>query len=185
MLFEYARNTNLDSELRITLGQTSIVAVGPKTRASLEEFGMHATHVPKTHSSVGIGEIFSSIYDSNNCRVIIPRSAAANEFLRTLLEKIGLEVTEVNLYNVEPDGKGGDWEEFFKHVANGNISAIIFTSASAVRAFIKLVGSNIVQNTKLIAIGPFTSIELENADLVHKVSQIHTVTGALAEIMTD
>ncbi len=184
VLFESARASGIALELSAALGATSIVAVGPKTRAALKELGMQVSHMPQTHSSVGVGELFTSLYRPDARRVIIPRSAASNAFLRQLLEKIGLEVIETYLYNVEPDGNGGDWPEYHRLSAASQIRAIIFTSASTVRAFLEIVGAGKVPDgADLVAIGPFTSMELEHAGLPHAVARVHTVSGALDEIM--
>lgn len=184
VLFESAQKAGIESELSAALSSANIVAVGPKTKKALEERGVRVSHTPKTHSSVGVGELFSTLYRPDARRVIIPRSAASNEFLRDLLEKIGLEVTESYLYDVQPDGQGGDWEKFRAMAADSCVDAIIFTSASSVRAFIEIVGAKgVPSNAKLVAIGPFTSIEMEHAGLDHAVASVHTVGGALDEIM--
>lgn len=184
VLFESARKVGLDSELSHVIGATSIICVGPKTQEALEAHNMCASHIAATHSSIGIGELFTSLDTSHARRVIIPRSAAANEFLRALLEKIGLAVTEVDLYDVAPDGQGGDWTEFHRLAQDSEIYAIIFTSASTVRAFGRLADlDSLVRNTRLVAIGPFTSMELKRAHLEHTVSSVHTVSGALDELL--
>lgn len=185
ILFESARKLDIESGLLDALGKTRIIAVGPKTRAILTESGIHVSYMPENHSSIGIGELFTSLYGKDARRIIIPRSAASNEFLRQLLEKIGFEVIETYLYDVQTDGQGGDWQEFYTLAAKSQIHAIIFTSASTVRAFVDIVGQKgIPLDAKLVAIGHFTSIELEHAGLTHTVSSVHTVSGALDTIMT-
>ena len=178
VLFESARSAGRESALHAAVSATSVIAVGPKTRAALGRYGIRTAHVPRNHSSVGVGELLSSIRAGDSQRAIIPRSAASNDFLRLLLEKIGIGVTEVRIYDVEPDGRGGDWPEFRRLAGSSGVSAIVFTSASSVRAFAELAGAP-PRGALLVAIGPFTSAELARAGLEHITSPVHTLAGSL------
>lgn len=179
----FASDVSLHSDLCKALSTTNVTAVGPKTEASLKELEVSVRYVAKNHSSVGVGELYSQLYSPNARRIIIPRSGAAGDFVRLLLEKIGYEVYEMHLYDVQPDGSGGDWSAFQEAASKSRIDAIVFTSASNVRAFVEIVGKDrIPKNAQLVAIGPFTSMELESAGLVHEVAKVHTTSGALDAI---
>lgn len=174
-LFGAAREASIGGELREAVMGTSVVAIGPKTREAVEAEGIRVAHVPDVHSSVGLGELFTSLRAAGR-RAIMPRSAASGDFLRLLLEKIGMSVTETTMYDVEPDGTGGDWAEYRRLAAAGGAPAVIFTSASSVRAFVGIAGPPAGPR---VAIGPFTSIELSRAGLGHETARVHTVEGAL------
>ena len=178
-LFEAARAASIGSEMREAIMGAGVVAIGPKTRAAVEAERIRVSHVPSVHSSVGLGELFTSLRAAGR-GVIMPRSAASGDFLRLLLEKIGMRVTETQMYDVVPDGKGGDWDEFGRLAAQGRIAATIFTSASSVRAFLAITE---VKPAAPVAIGPFTSMEMERAGLSHATASTHTVAGALDAVI--
>ena len=76
-----------------------VMSVGPKTTATLNTYGIKVNHEPKNNSSLGVGEEFSQIHAVGK-KVIIPRSGASNSFLKELLNKIGINVVEIHLYDV-------------------------------------------------------------------------------------
>jgi len=174
-LFGAAREASIHGELREAVMGTSVVAIGPRTREAVEAERIRVAHVPDVHSSVGLGELFTSLRAAGR-RAAMPRSAASGDFLRLLLEKVGMSVTETTMYDVEPDGAGGDWEGYRRLAAAGRAPAVIFTSASSVRAFVAIAGPPAGPR---VAIGPFTSLELARAGLAHETARVHTVGGAL------
>ena len=190
LLFDAAREASCTSQLKDAISNTVVVAVGPKTRDALDGFGIRTSHMPDTYSSVGVGEVFTRI-NAVGRRVIVPRSAASTPFLRQLLEKIGLDVYEVQLYDVRASARTQEWDSFAKLLHRGQIDGLVFTSASSVRAFFEIMLSDIqdtqdtqdtlVQNlsqTHIISIGPFTAAELKKLHIPHVVSPVHTVRGA-------
>jgi len=189
LLFDTAKKLSKDKELQLGLANTIIVAVGPKTKTALEEEGLKVAHMPDRYSSVGVGEIFTQI-NSFGKKVIIPRSVASTPFLKNLLEKIGLEVIEIYLYDVKPFNDPSKWNEFTKLLKENKIDGIIFTSASSVRAFFEIMLNtfdkknllNYTFKTKIVAIGPFTSAELKKFDVENTIAEVHTVAGAFDTI---
>lgn len=180
LLFDAAESESLHDRLRMAVANTSVVAVGPVTRAALKERGIRAAHMPGTYSSVGIGELFSRI---GGGRVLVPRSGASTPFLRELLEKIGVSVRELVLYDVRACPDSPEWASFRAMLPNGGIDGIIFTSASSVRAFFEIMGrsggSAGTGRASVVSIGPFTSAELDRFGVSHTVAEVHTVPGAL------
>lgn len=175
-LFGAAREASIHGEVREAVMRTSVVAIGPRTREAVEAEGIRVAHVPDVHSSVGLGELFTSLRAAGR-RAAMPRSAASGDFLRLLLEKIGMSVTETTMYDVEPDGRGGDWAEYARLASSGRPPAVVFTSASSVRALVSIAGR---PAGPCVAIGPFTALELGREGLRHAVASPHTVEGALA-----
>ena len=176
-------------ELWRAVANTAVVAVGPKTRAALEGRGIRVAHSPeKRYSSVGVGELFTMLHAAGK-KAVIPRSGASTPFLRQLLEKIGLEVSEIHLYDVRASSAGaGQWGRFAGLLREGGVDAVIFTSASSARAFFEIMGRgrgrgevlSMLGGTLPVAIGPFTAAELEGLGAEGVVSAgVHTVPGAL------
>lgn len=173
--------------LRLAVANMTVVAVGPKTRDSLESEGIRVNEMPpKTYSSVGVGELFTRL-NAVGRKAIVPRSGASTPFLRELLEKIGLDVVELHLYDVCAFSDTTAWNGFRAEFAGGMIDGIVFTSASSVRGFTEIMSKDFgadelterLARTAVVAIGPFTADELKKAGVTHNViSEVHTVRGA-------
>lgn len=197
LLFDTARRVKKLDELRLAVANTSVVSVGPKTTAALGSEGIRANHQPEeTFSSVGVGEVFTRIHAVGR-RALVPRSGASTPFLKELLDKIGIDVREIHLYDVCAFQDTAQWNGFRELFARGSIDGIIFTSASSVRAFFEIMEKDHPRDrlleglagTCVVAIGPFTADELARFDVNNTVSQVHTVAGAFdalrAELASD
>ena len=99
LLFETAKKVGKFEELQLAITNTIVLAVGPKTKDALEKENVKVAYMPQRYSSVGIGEIFTKL-NAVGKKAIVPRSGASTPFLKDLLEKIGLHVTELYLYDV-------------------------------------------------------------------------------------
>ncbi|TLX76245.1 MAG: uroporphyrinogen-III synthase, partial [Thaumarchaeota archaeon] len=189
LLFDTSRKVSKYDKLQLAVANTSVMAVGPKTKAALEAEGIRVAHMPNRFSSVGVGEVFTRL-NSEGKKVIIPRSGASTHFLAQLLEKIGLKVKEIYLYDVCSFRDTSQWNEFRELFANKKVDGIIFTSASSVNAFFDIMlldveKETLLQNlrtTKVVAIGPFTADELKKFGTPPIVADVHTVLGAFETI---
>lgn len=189
LLFDAAKKTSKFEKLRLVIANTIVVAVGPKTKDSIENVGIRVAYMPNRYSSVGVGEVFTKL-NAVGKKVIVPRSGASTPFLRNLLGKIGLDVKEVHLYDVKAYHDTTKWSKFFELFSKNKIDGIIFTSASSVRAFFEIMRKNFdektlfdnLTKTKVISIGPFTAEELKKFSVDNIVANVHTVLGAFEEM---
>ena len=189
LLFDTSRKVSKYDKLQLAVANTIVIAVGPKTKAALEAEGIRVAHMPNRFSSVGVGEIFTRL-NAEGKKVVVPRSGASTPFLAQLLEKIGLMVKEIYLYDICSFRDTSQWNEFRELFANKKVDGIIFTSASSVNAFfdIMLMDVNketLLQNlrtTKVVAIGPFTADELKKFGVEPIIADVHTVPGAFETI---
>ena len=185
LLFDTAKKIGKFEELQLTVANTIVMSVGPKTTTSLNMYGIKTNYEPENHSSIGVGEEFSQI-NAVGKKVIIPRSGAANSFLRELLNKIGIIVIEIHLYDVCSFRDTTQWNGFRELFSQRQVDGIIFTSASSVRGFFEImlkdyeksVLVDYLSKISLVSIGPFTSEELKKFNVSYDVSDIHTVSGA-------
>jgi len=179
LLFETAKKAGKFEELRLAVANTIVLAVGPKTKDVLEKENIKVAHMPDRYSSVGIGNAVGK-------KVIIPRSGASTPFLKELLEKIGLHVTELYLYDVCAFRDTSQWNEFRQLFSQNKIDGIIFTSVSSVQAFFEIMQKdheqnklvNMLQKTTVISIGPFTADELKKLNVENVIADVHTVSGS-------
>ena len=186
LLFDTAKSIGKFEKLQLAVANTIVMSVGPKTTIALEEQGIKINHQPtNTFSSVGVGEEFTRI-NAVGKKVIVPRSGASTPFLKELLNKIGINVLEIHLYDVCAFRDTSQWNEFRELFSQNKMDGIIFTSASSVRGFFEIMTKDFVESKLLeylerlaiVAIGPFTDLELKKFNVKNTVSEIHTVAGA-------
>jgi len=185
LLFETAKKVGKFEELQLAIANTIVLAVGPKTKDALEKENVKVAYTPQRYSSVGIGEIFTKL-NAVGKKVIVPRSGASTPFLKDLLEKIGLHVTELYLYDVCAFRDTSQWNEFRDMFSQDKIDGIIFTSASSVRAFFEIMTKDHDENqlvdmlhkTMVVSIGPFTADELKKFSVKNAVADVHTIPGS-------
>jgi len=185
LLFETAKKVGKFEELQLAIANTIVLAVGPKTKDALEKENVKVAYMPQRYSSVGIGEIFTKL-NAVGKKVIVPRSGASTPFLKDLLEKIGLHVTELYLYDVCAFRDTSQWNEFRDLFSQDKVDGIIFTSASSVRAFFEIMTKDhdedqlvdMLHKTMVISIGPFTADELKKFNVKNVVADVHTILGS-------
>ena len=192
LLIESSKKTSKFDELRLAIANTIVIAVGPKTKDALENENIKVSYMPTRYSSVGVGEVFTKL-DAVGKKVIVPRSGASTPFLKNLLEKIGLEIIELHLYDVCAFSDTSQWNEFRTLFSQNSIDGLIFTSVSSVRAFFEIMTkdfehSQLLENldkTKVIAIGPFTADELKKFNVQNIIAAVHTVAGSVDVIVNE
>ena len=185
LLFETAKKVGKFEELQLVIANTIVLAVGPKTKDALEKENVKVAYMPQRYSSVGIGEIFTKL-NAVGKKAIVPRSGASTPFLKDLLEKIGLHVTELYLYDVCAFRDTSQWNEFRDMFSQDKVDGIIFTSASSVRAFFEIMSKDHDENrlvdmlhkTMVVSIGPFTADELKKFSVKNAVADVHTIPGS-------
>ena len=189
LLLDSAKKISKQQELQLGIANTIVIAVGPKTKTALENEGIKVAHIPNRFSSVGVGEVFTRL-NAVGKKVVVPRSGASTPFLKNLLEKIGLDVKEIHLYDVCTFRDTSQWNEFRELFSQNKVDGIVFTSTSSVKAFFEIMSNDYEQKTLLdnlqkiqvVAIGPFTADELKKFNVQNTVAQVHTVPGAFDAI---
>ena len=179
ILFDLARD-----KIAPVLKSTTVIAVGPKTKQSLEEHGIKVGLVLEKFSSFGLIDLLSRIEPAGK-KIIIPRSGAANNFATAALIRLGMDVDEILLYTVRTRAVEPIWKEFCDLLLQKRVDAIIFTSASNVNSFFEIMDRvskdelQLDSITKVVSIGPFTSKVLMGRGIECFEAEEHTVRGAL------
>ncbi len=185
LLFDTAKQAGKFDQLQLAVANTIVMSVGPKTTTALETEGIKVNHQPTTFSSVGVGEEFTTLHAVGK-KVIIPRSGASTPFLKELLNKIGIDVLEIHLYDVCAFRDTTQWNGFRELFSQNKVNGVVFTSASSVRGFFDIMSKDYDTETLLdnlaklsvVSIGPFTSDELKKFNVKNTVAEVHTVAGA-------
>lgn len=179
ILFDLARD-----KIAPVLKSTTVIAVGPKTKQSLEEHGIKVGLVLEKFSSFGLIDLLSRIEPAGK-KIIIPRSGAVNNFATAALIRLGMDVDEILLYTVRTRAVEPIWKEFCDLLLQKRVDAIIFTSASNVNSFFEIMDRvskdelQLDSITKVVSIGPFTSKVLRGRGIECFEAEEHTVRGAL------
>jgi len=185
LLFDVAKNVGKFEQLQLAVANTIVMSVGPKTTTALEKEGIKVNHQPTTFSSVGVGEEFTTLHAVGK-KVIVPRSGASTPFLKELLNKIGIDVLEIHLYDVCAFRDTTQWNGFRELFSQNKVDGVVFTSASSVRGFFDIMSKDYDEVTLLdnlvkisvVSIGPFTSDELKKFNVKNTVAEVHTISGA-------
>lgn len=112
-------------DIRSRLGEKLLISIGPKTKQAVAKYGLRSG-TPREYSSAGLAEMLKG-----RCqRVLFLRSAQGSKHLSRELEKSGLEVDDVSLYEVVPSCDPR-LDELLKDPGQAEIFA--FTSSSTAR----------------------------------------------------
>ena len=126
-----------------SLAGARIGAIGRTTAKRLLEYGVAADVVPEVESSAGLVEALGA-YEMAGRRVLLPQAEAAGRELPEGLAARGAEVRAAAVYRTV-DVDPGDVDFAY-------IDAVLFTSGSTVRAFVRRFGG-LPGRVKALALG--------------------------------
>ncbi len=171
------------------LHQVRIAAVGPKTAEALRARGIIATSIPDQFQAEGmLASLLPELQAGQ--RVLLPRSAIARAWLPRELEKLGLEVVEVDAYATVPSADGA--EVIIDLLLKGNVDYITFTSSSTVTNLWNVLSDyhanplELLGKAKVVCIGPVTAQTATDKGLiVYRIATEATVDSMLTTIIED
>lgn len=159
-----------------------ICAIGPATSDALTSMGLSADVMPDESDSEGVAVTFSRVA-MNGARVLIPRAAAAREFIPSALERLGANVEAVDAYrNIIPSSAQS---RVLEYLAGGHRADwITFTSGSTIKNWLTLAGRESLDRVRIASIGPATSDVIRQHDLTVDVeADPHTGAGLIDAIL--
>lgn len=143
------------------MGKARIAAVGPKTAEALAERGIIADVLPAKYQGEGILEAIQADLKAGQ-RVLLPTADLARDYLPAKLKELGLEVTEVDVYENVLTTDDGD--EIIHLLQNQSIHIITFTSSSTVTNLLEALRQlgveeplSLLQGVEIACIGPKTA----------------------------
>ena len=139
-----------------------LCAVGPATAERLDRYGLNVDLIPDEHRAEGVVDAMRQTGELSARRVLLPRGDLAREVLPDELRRAGAEVVKVTAYRtVLAGGDKDDGPDIYKMLLEQEIDVVTFTSGSAVRNFVKIVGTepavDLLNTTVVAAIGPVTA----------------------------
>jgi uroporphyrinogen III methyltransferase/synthase len=139
--------------------ETRVCAVGTRTAARLRERGIPVTLVPDEFRAEALVAAMATSTPLAGATVLLPRSEIAREIVADGLRAAGADVTDVVAYRTIPDDADAGELDVRQQLVAGRLDAVTFTSGSAVRAFVQMVGPHAAEplrRTVVTVIGPVT-----------------------------
>ncbi len=147
-------------EKRVDLRQLAalrIAVMGKGTAQELEKNGLYADVMPAVFDSAHLGAAIAAAAKKGE-HVLLPRSAAGAKELVETLEGAGLFVNDVATYDPLPI-KATDAEPYREALLQGDVDAVVFTSAMGVRTFAQTFAELAFENVRALCIGERTAEE--------------------------
>jgi uroporphyrinogen III methyltransferase / synthase len=145
-----------------SLAGVKLCAIGPGTAERLARHGLKVDLMPVEYRAEAVVETLRATGDLDGQSFLLPRADIARELLAEELRKSGGLVTEVTAYRsvaVEPDRDNEP--DIYRMLLDRKVDAMTFTSASTVRNFVRLYGSepvaDLLQPVAIASIGPVTA----------------------------
>lgn len=157
---------------------TKVAAIGSATAAAVED--LLQLPVDLLPDEFVAESLAASLDVTAGSRVFLPQSAIARPVLTKALDKAGANVTAVAAYRTTV-GHGGD--DLPQHFWQGNVDAVIFTSASTVHNFVHRLkaetgDAGMLCDVAVACIGPMTAEAARRHELpVQIVAETRTVEG--------
>ncbi|MCP4257628.1 MAG: uroporphyrinogen-III C-methyltransferase [Planctomycetes bacterium] len=173
---------SLDKDARV-FRSTKLAAIGGKTAAKLNEFGIQSDFVPGIFTSKELGRQLIAHANLKNKKVLLLRSKIASNELPEMLEKAGAEVNDVAVYTAERQICENKW--LIEEINNDLIDWLTFASPSSVNAFFEQIPGDLINsaNVKVASIGPVTSERLKILGVrIDITAAEHTLDGLIDAI---
>ena len=141
-----------------TLGETPVAAIGPATAAALQRRGVRPALVSAEHMAEALLRDLVAQGDLRGARVLLPTAREGRDVLPLGLRGAGATVDVIPVYRTV--GARGDYgRTLAMMIPTGSIDAVTFTSSSAVRHFVDLVGRDAATAPRFVTavIGPVTA----------------------------
>jgi uroporphyrinogen-III synthase len=159
-----------------------IAAVGSATAGALLEHGITVDLIPKRFVAEGLLDLLHERNDIAGANVLYVTAEGARDVLPDGLKAMGAEVTIIEAYRSILDGQGA--KRLSRAIEAGKVDLVTFTSASAVKAYVKAVGDDLAVRVPAASIGPQTSEALRDAgiELKHEAEEA-TIEGLVAAVV--
>ena len=149
------------ADLRV-LGGVKLGAVGAATAERLLRHGLKVDLTPSEYRAEGLLHALTERGSVRGLKVLLPRADIGREVIAEELTARGAAVTEVVAYRTitaEPDRD--DEPDVYRMLLDRRLDVVTFTSPSAVRGFVKLLGAepaaDLLRTTVVASIGPVTA----------------------------
>ena len=149
-----------ERDLRALKGP-KLCTVGTGTAEKLARYGIKVDLVPEEFRAEAVASALAREGPLDGLHVLLPRSDIGRDVVADQLRSEGAVVTDVVAYRtIIEDSPRDDDPDIYGMLLEGRIDVVTFTSASAVRNFVKVYGTDqaadLLRNTVVAALGPVT-----------------------------
>ena len=168
------------------LGGVKLCGVGPATAEHLADYGLKVDLTPPEYRAEAVLRALSDRGDVRGLKVLLPHADIGRELLADELRKQGADVTEVVAYRtiaVEADREGEP--DIYRMLLERSIDVVTFTSASAVRNFVRILGAepaaDLLGTTVVACIGPVTADAAAQSNVTTTIQPANYTIPALVD----
>ena len=182
----FMRRLNRGSRDVRELKGVRLCAVGPATTERIASFGLQVDLVPKEHRAEGVVEAMRQVEDLADRRILLPQANLARQILPDELREAGAKVWDVIAYRtvLAGDDKNSN-PNVYKMLLEQEIDVVTFTSASAVKNLVKILGVepavDLLSTTVVAVIGPVTAKAAHELGIATAIMPSTSTTSAMVE----
>jgi uroporphyrinogen III methyltransferase / synthase len=172
------------------LNGVKLCVVGPATAERLSRYGLKVDLTPPEYRADAVLRALSEITTIKGMKILLPRADIGRDVLAEDLRKQGAEVTEVIAYRTiaaEPEREGEP--DIYRMLLERRIDVVTFTSASAVRHFVRVLGAepaaDLLRTTVVASIGPVTAEAASQSGIATTVMPSSYTVPALVDAIAD
>jgi uroporphyrinogen III methyltransferase/synthase len=165
------------------LAGLKIAAVGPATAGALLQHGIAVDVIPDRFVAEGLLEALRERDDIAGARALYVTAEGARDVLPRGLEEMGTEVQVLECYRSIIDGQGA--AKLVRAIEGATVDLVTFTSGSAVRGYVDVVGEEIATRVPAASIGSQTSDAIREAGIDLKIeAKEATIDGLVSAVLS-
>jgi uroporphyrinogen III methyltransferase/synthase len=176
-------------DLRV-LRDARLCGIGPATAERLTKYGLKVDLMPSDYRAEGVVRALTENVPVRGLKVLLPRADIGREVIAEELRGHGADVVEVVAYRtvaVEAEREGEP--DIYRMLLERRIDVVTFTSASAVRNFVRVLGAepaaDLLRATVVATIGPITAEAATQAGIATTIMPAqHTIPALVDAIVT-
>jgi uroporphyrinogen III methyltransferase/synthase len=172
-------------------GGVQLCAIGPSTAERLRTAGLKPDVIVPELRVESVGDALAANGSLKGQAVLVVRPDHLRETLASDLAARGAEVTDLVAYRTAPESpEAPAVQEIYRLLLEGQVDAVTFTSATAVRRFATLFGdveqaADLLNTTLVVAIGPVTAAAVKELGVqAPVVADTYTVDG-LVQVLVE
>jgi uroporphyrinogen III methyltransferase/synthase len=148
-------------DLRALKG-VKLCVVGPSTGERLARYGLKVDVTPEEYRADAVVPAMAALGALQGQKVLLPHGDIGREVVADELRRQGADVTEVVAYRtVIAEAEREGEPDIYRMLLERRIDVVTFTSASAVRNFVRVLGdepaADLLRTTVVASIGPVTA----------------------------
>jgi uroporphyrinogen III methyltransferase/synthase len=173
-----------------TLHGTRLCGVGPATAARLAHYGLKVDLTPAEYRAEGMLYALSSTGNVAGLKFLLPHADIGRNLLAEDLRRRGANVTEVVAYRTVVTEAGREGEpDIYRMLLERQIDVVTFTSPSAVRNFVQVLGpepaADLLATTIVASIGPVTAEAAAQCNIHTSIMPSAYTVRALVDAIVD